>query len=107
MLGHPSRKGRCGDLVAVARFQVGDGLGKGIAEVVKRDAVENDAKRIGFVPQRRRCGCEHATAQFALPQLHDLKSLAARALADKARAAAVRTARGWFDGVRNAMGVSE
>ena len=105
MLAHPTRKGGWGDLVAVAGFQFGCGLGKGIAEVIQRDAVENDAKRIGFVAQFCRSRREHAPAQLALPELHDLKLLAASAFADEARAAAMRTARGWFDGVRNAMGV--
>ena len=105
MLGHPTRKGGWGDLVAVTGFQFGCGLRKGIAEVIERDAVENDAERIRFVAQFCRRGREHAPAQLALPQLHDLKLLAAGAFADEARAAAMRAARGRFDGVRNAMGV--
>ena len=43
--------------------------------------------------------------QFALPELNDLKLFSTCALAYKAGAAAVRAARGSFDGVRNAMGV--
>ena len=42
MFGHPIREGGRGDLVAVARFQFGYGLGKGIADVIKRDAVKLD-----------------------------------------------------------------
>jgi len=49
MLGHPTRKGGRGDLIAVAGFQFGYSLGKGIAEIIERDAVQNDAKRIRFV----------------------------------------------------------
>lgn len=85
-------------------FQFGCGSGKGIAEVIKRNAVQNDAKRIGFVTQRCRCGRKHAPAQLALPQLHDLQLLAPGALADKACAAAIRAAYGRFDGVGNAVG---
>ena len=49
MLGHPTRKGGWGDLVAVAGFQFGCGFGKGIAEIIERDAVENDAERIRLI----------------------------------------------------------
>jgi hypothetical protein len=63
------------------------------------------AERIRFVAQFCRRGCEHTPAQLALPQLHDLKFFAARAFANEARAAAMRTARGRFDGVRYAMRV--
>ena len=42
MLTHPTRKGGWGDLVAVAGFQFGCGLGKGIAEIIERDAVKNN-----------------------------------------------------------------
>jgi len=104
MLGHPTGKGGRGDLVAVTGFQFGYGLGKGVAEVIERDAVEDDAERIGFVAEFCRCGCEHALAQLALPQLHNLKLLAASAFADDACAAAMWAARGRFDGVRNAVG---
>ena len=107
MLGHPTRKGGRGDLVAVTGFQFGYGLGKGIAEVIERHAVENNAERICFVAQLCRSGREHTPAQFALPELDDLKLFAARALAHEARAAAVRTARGRFDGVRNAGRMSK
>ena len=94
-----------GDFVAITGFQFGYDFGKGIAHIIECDAVENDAEWVRLISQGRRCRREHASAQFALPQLDDLKSFTARALADKARAAAVRTPRGWFDGVRNAMGV--
>ena len=86
-------------------FQFGCGLGKGITEIIEGDAVENDAERIRFVAQCCRRRREHAPAQLALPQLYDLQLFAAGAFADEARAAAVRAARGRFDGVRNAMGV--
>jgi hypothetical protein len=95
MLGHPARQ--CGWRRPCSRgFAIsasGEADGKGIAEIIKRDPVEDHAQRICFVAQRRRCRCEHAAAQFALPQLHDLKLLAARAFADEARAAAVRASR--------------
>ena len=103
MLAHPTRKGGWSDLVAVTGFQFGCGLGKGIAKIIKRDAVENDAQRIRLVTQFCRRGGEYPSTQLALPELHDLKLLAAGAFADEACAAAVRAARGWFDGVRNAM----
>ena len=48
MLAHPLCKGGWGDRVAVARFQFGRGLRKRAAEVIKHDAVENNAQRIGF-----------------------------------------------------------
>ena len=105
VLGHPTREGRRGYLITVTGFQFGYSLEKGTTEVIERDAVKNDAQGIGFVAQLCRCGCEHTPAQLALPELDNLKFLAAGALADEACAAAVQAARGWFDGVRNAMGV--
>ena len=45
------------------------------------------------------------SAQFALPELHDLKLFSSRAFANEACAAAVRASRRLFDGVWNAMGV--
>jgi hypothetical protein len=42
MLAHPTRKGGWRDLVAVAGFQFGCSRGKGIAEVIERDAIKND-----------------------------------------------------------------
>ena len=47
----------------------------------------------------------HTAAQFALPELQDLKFFSSRTFADEACTAAVWAARGCFDGVRNAMGV--
>ena len=105
MLAHPTRKGGWGDLVAVTGFQFGYGLGKGITEVIERNAIENDAERIGFVAQFCRRGCEHTPTKLALPELDDLQLLVAGAFADDAGAAAVRAVRGRFDGVRNAVGV--
>lgn len=105
VLAHPARKGRWRDLVAVTGFQFGGGRGKGIAKVIKRDAVHNDAKRIGFVAQRRRRRSEHAPAKFALPELDDLKLFVARAFANEPRATAVRAVCGRFDGVRNTVDV--
>jgi len=49
MLGHPTRKGGRGDLVAVPGFQFGCGCGKRIAEVIERDAVENDAEWVRLI----------------------------------------------------------
>jgi hypothetical protein len=42
MLSHPTRKGGWGDLVAVTGIQFGCGHGKGIAEIIERDAVKNN-----------------------------------------------------------------
>jgi hypothetical protein len=105
MLTHPTRKGGWRDFVALGGFQFGRSFGKGIAEVIKRDAVENDAKRISFVPQLRGRWSEHAPAKSALPELDYLKLLTARAFAYEAGATAMRAADGRFDGVRDAMGV--
>ena len=51
MFGHPTCERRGSDPIAVARFQLGRGVGKRIAEMVERHAVEDDAERIGFVAQ--------------------------------------------------------
>ena len=71
------------------------------AEVIECYAVENDAKRIRFVPQLRGRRSEYAPAKFALPELDNLQLLAARAFAYEASAAAVRAADGRYDGMRH------
>lgn len=76
---------------------------KGIAEVVECHTVEDDSERIGFVPQCRRGRFEHATAQFALPELGDFELLATRALTNQARTATMGASRRRFCGVRNEM----
>ena len=84
-------------------FELLGSVGKRVAEIVERDAVEDEAQRIGLVAQRRRRRREHAAAELALPELGDLELLAAGALADEAGAAAMRAALGRFDGMRNAV----
>ena len=49
MFTHPAREGRWRDLVAVARLQFGYDLGKGIAEIVRDNAIENDAERVRLI----------------------------------------------------------
>jgi hypothetical protein len=83
----------------VTRLQFCGGIRERISEIVQGNAVQNDAKWIGFLAQRRGRRSEHASAKFALPELDNLKFLAACAFADCARAAAVRAARGRFDRV--------
>ena len=104
MFVDPARERRGRDGVAVARFQFRGRLGQRVAEIVEGDAVEDDGERIGLVAQRRRRRGEYARAGGAAPELHRLKFLGARALADQLDAAAMRTALGPLGGVGNTGG---
>jgi hypothetical protein len=69
--------------VTVARFQFRGRLGQRVTEIVEGDAVENDGERIGLVAKRRRRRSEDPHAAGAAPELHGLKLLGTRALADQ------------------------
>jgi hypothetical protein len=86
--------------MAVTRFQFRGRLG----QRVEGDAVENGGERIGLVAKRSRRRGEDPRAGGAAPELHRLKLLGARALADKLDAAAMRTALGPLRGVGNTGG---
>ena len=104
MLGHPAFERARRDRIAVFRFELLRRIRGRIAKIVKRYTVEDKAERISFVTQRRRRRREHTSAQLALPELSDFKFLAAGALADEPRAAAMRAALGQLGSVWNAMG---
>ena len=104
MFVDPARERRGRDGVAVMRFQFRGRFGQRVAEIVEGDAVENDGERIGLVAKRGRRRGEHPRTRGAAPELHRLKLLGARALADQLDAAAMRTAVGPLRGVGNTGG---